>query len=498
MSRTIENNRMHHLAIVAIVVACLLPLIWLGDTHWLNDEPHNLYLAHHWNTWRGHTLGIPTPFSLATVGTESSKGISHGPGVIWSYQLLLATSGNLYVLLAVRILVFMGFTAAVLFWLSRTCKLSAWFVPVILLSPWIWLFSREFWDNSVPLSAMLLAAYASFLVTRSRVSIATTTVCAILLFLTHLTGIGMVIPVALHLLFFRTRSLLMRKWTLLATLAAGATLAWPYLYVIYMQWRPGEAGRQISIWPCLLFPMLGAHHLTATGLGDALGDWPYTTNGWMPYILIVAQWITALAYIAVWSGMALALPRAWRVLRRKPNCTVLDHIATVSLAAWFFQTLLDGTQRLKDFPHYYNATWIAYVIFAWLAIDALPRARWAMAVFVAYAVSLALSTVAVAVFLHHNGGVRSFGFGTTMGRQIEIAREIARYSPDSVVDFQFAQWDRFPVGYQTLRLFLPAPDPHGPRRHLAVQYRNRFPGDASIELIDLGPLPAPATQREDH
>ena len=47
-------------------------------------------------------------------------------------------------------------------------KISAWLAVLVMLSPWMWYYSRQLWDNSfcIPLSAMTIAAYADYLATR--------------------------------------------------------------------------------------------------------------------------------------------------------------------------------------------------------------------------------------------------------------------------------------------------------------------------------------------
>src|SRR5205814_6967687 len=157
-SRNSGWRRLSHLAFAAaMVVVCLLPAVWPGDAPWTNDEPHLLAAA----------LDANAAHRPAAMGLYGSYGVPYGPLPTQIYQVLLLVTRDPVLLVAIRGVLTMSATGLALLWLSRTLRLPRWFIPAVLLSPFLWLYSRILWDNTfaIPVGALALAAYASFLAT---------------------------------------------------------------------------------------------------------------------------------------------------------------------------------------------------------------------------------------------------------------------------------------------------------------------------------------------
>jgi hypothetical protein len=495
-----EQTRSHSPWLIAALVAiCLLPLVLPGDAPWINDEPQLLALAQHNNITPGHFLGIPIPFTIGKRGLQGNRGAIYGPIAVWFYQVMIAVlPHDLVLLTAARTAAVTLVTAAALAWLSRSTGLRFGFAPVLMLSPWIYFYSRQMWDNSflIPLSAMLLASYVGFLKTRSPWAFSIAALCSLLMPLIHLMALAMVVPVLLHLLLFEWRWILRFKFYLLVIGFVLGIFILPYIALFYSTYEhvpPIDS----SPWQGFAFPLLGAHHLSALGIGELYGeDWIYNSRMPWPFVMTACVWITGLAYIAAWIGMILAVPSAWRICRQFGKGSIKDHLATLALAIWFCQTLLDGIERTYSFAHYYNATWIAYAIFTWVTVDALPRAGVARLALAAYAMSLLAAILFALTQIHINGGARNREYGPTIANQQAVTDEISTYPAESLRDPQFPNWADFPIALQTIHFLRPpAQEPTGPPKHLVIRYRNLFPQDARI-VVDVYDMPAtqPATR----
>ena len=82
------------------------------------------------------------------------------------------------------------------------------------------------------------------------------------------------------------------------------------------------------------------------------------------------------------------------------------------------------------------------------------------------------------------GGASRSPYGAALEEQIAAAEKIQKFSDDSKLDISIAQWQAFPWTLELFKQILPAgPDPR-PKRHLTIDYRNEYPGDARIVVED--------------
>jgi len=474
------------LALVAIVF--ITGLLYPGDANFMRDEALLLEHALIANHQPLNVLGISLPFTPASVGLPGTRGAYYGPLPIWVYQVFLAMTHDPITMVVVRSLLFTGSTALALAWLARSMRLSLWYAPLSLLSPWLWMYSRNLWDNSfgIPLAAIALAAYGDFLITRRRWPLLLAAVSLAAMSLVHLMSAPLIAAVGLHAMIFERRRVARFRWGVLligilwffafARYYLSSPIANPIRNLPNMKTEPGW-------WN----PLLGGHHLTAAF------DWLPSTRGHLPLILVMCQCMTLLPHLAVWTGIGLTIfrmGRAWRSL------TPVDHLALLAVAVAALQGILDDVARVGPEPYCFNATWIAYVILAWYAVDALWRRVWkpAIAVLVPVAAYVAAMTVVLGysiLLIHHNGGTRSIDYGTVLQDQIRAARRIQQFSPKSPIDITYLQWRSMTSAKDVLvELLPPAPGPR-PLRRLLVRYRNQYPQDARIEVEDFPILDNP-------
>jgi hypothetical protein len=349
-----------------------------------------------------------------------------------------------------------------------------------MLSPWLFFYARQLWDNSlgIPISALMLAAYADFLSSRWAWSVRLAVFCAMLLVLTHFMAIPIVVAIGVHLAVVEFRSLWRFKWSIAVIIVVILGISrpyWNYLYHNYHHSIPGGTSPSLG-W---FFPLLGAHHLSAAGLQDIFGaTWPDP----MPRILSIAVAITTLEYLASWVGMLLTIPSVWRVARQSERASTDDQVYSVVWIAVIFQCLLYGPLHVYEGAHYFNAAWICFAAFAFRTVKAAPK--WCAPILAVYAAAQILIVATIAVTISRDCGMRSPNYGTALSNQIAAVRQMERYSADSPRQIDVPEWSEHPRTPAVLEILLPPPPGARPRGNLVIRFRDAFPGDAGIVVTN--------------
>jgi hypothetical protein len=471
------------LVLIVLVTAFFRP----GDTTWINDEPKLLRMAMLCNAGQFADLGVHvpgTPATLGVFGLMGTRGARYGPAPVWLYQIFLAITHDPVVMVVMRALICGAGVAVALDWLLGTMGWNPWLAVVTMLSPWLWHYSRELWDNSfcIPLSAILIAGYADYLKTRRLWPLCIAGVAAGLLPLTHFMSVALLAPVGVHLVF-RPANRWRPIFVFAIVVLAVEVPAWPYWKWITQNYLANLDPERSPI-AGFGYPFLGGHHLTATGLGNLLGErWQFALPGVWPYVVLAAEYFSAIAFVAVWIGIIRGSRQARRVIRRM-NPSLEDHLTMIAMGVLLCQILLDGVQRVYDGPQYFNATWIAYAIFAYRTVGLLSP-RWQKVVLWAQGAALGTVLVSVMALVAFNGGMKTWGWGTNLGLQVSAVREIGN-TPLAGGDAQhqpFGQWQTFPWEYDTLKGMMI--DPSAPGRGDAVasvKYREQWAWDAHIAV----------------
>jgi hypothetical protein len=457
-------------AAISLSAACLVPLVWPGDAPFINDEP--LLIAGAMKANAAHTL--------APMGLMGTFGFSYGPLPIWVYQPLVAITHNLVLVAALHTLVMVTATAGALWWLSRTLGLWVWFAPVPLLSPYFWFYSRALWDNPllIPLGALAIAAYCAHLSSGSVAGLRVSLGALVAVLLVHLMGLALVIPVATHMLVTRWRALWADRFGVVAV-AILSMAAWPYWRYLLSAHSPAQAAAARA--DGFFFPLDGARLLSARHLEYFFGPAPVG----VPVIQAAAA-ASAIAYVLVWSGIGVA---AWRIVCaiRAGQWSARDHVSILVLGMLACQSLIDGFSGRFQHPHYQNATWIATVLLAWMAVDRLASVRapvrmLAPAASGVLAVALLLAVGALALSLHRTGGTRET-YGPTLANQQRMARALAEVSADSRVSSSVDLYALYPHTLAVLRQLNP-PRRWAPVRDVELRYVSADEASGRIELVE--------------
>src|SRR5262249_14908799 len=139
---------------------------------------------------------------LADTGLLGTYGYTYGPLPTWVYQALTALTHDLVALTVLHAALIAAVTAGALWWLSRSLRLSPWFVAVPLLSPYFWFYARLLWDNTflIPLGALAVAGYSANLASKSVWGLRVAIAAMAAMMLVHLMAIALVFPLGVHLI----------------------------------------------------------------------------------------------------------------------------------------------------------------------------------------------------------------------------------------------------------------------------------------------------------
>ena len=458
-------------AVVALVFAALVPLLWPGDVPFIHDEPQLMAKA----------VAANAEGRLAPLGLLGTFGVTYGPLPVWMYQALLSVTHDL-VPVAFAHAALMAFVSAGALWsLARTLGLWPGFVAVPLLTPYFWFYARVLWDNTLllPLGALAYAGYAAFLVRGSAAGLRLAAASAVAVPLVHLMGLSLVAPLVLHALVVRRHALRAHAAALVALGVAGAWLAWPYW--TYLAAPRGEAPAAASRWLGWLFPLQGARLLGSGGVDYFFGA--ETVGG----LVFAAADVIALApYLLVWSGIGLAAGAVARAVRTHA-WDAREHLAALALASLVMQAAVHGVSGKFEHPHYQNGTWVVTVLLAWLAVDAMVRRRAGRRLAIAVTALVLVANLAVVASLawriHAGRGIRNAIHGPVLAEQQEVARLLAPLAADSPLDTRVDLWIRFPGTLATLRALQPAPAGERPRAQIVVDYATRDPRRTDVRVI---------------
>jgi hypothetical protein len=477
-------------AVVTMLAAIVPAVLWVGDIGWIQDEPRLIPKAYHANARHG----------IETHGLNGNFGVPYGPLPTQIYQVMLLITHDPVTLAGIRSGLCAGVTAFGLLWLGRSLRLNPWFATAIVLAPYVWNFHRFLWDASfaIPLGTLALAAYASFLVTRSRRSLFTTIASTIAIVFIHPQDLPVALPIAGHLLW-RHRPSMARHYIGIA-LILGITFALnaSYFRKAYdaVAWRLTQEKKEIS-YPgarftraeSLFVPLLGGSILG--GSRFALNDSQLRVD---PALLRIVRIGSSIAYPLIWLGIVSAV--VWVLKRNVPpradgpgpgSYFVRPVIFGIALTGLVLQMLLYGVLRMPGEPQYFFGTFVLHVLFAWIAVDTLARIRLQWLAIGVYGSSVAFITIASLVKIHQHGYDRNVLPRPSLANQAQVARELNAYSDQTVLT-DVLIYKSHPQAIRSLRLLLPpaANQSQTESGRLMIRYRSGPTGtDSAIELVEL-------------
>ena len=476
---------------VMLIAVGMLPLVWPGDTPWINDEPLLIARALELRSHPGDFLNVQ--------GLRGTVGVSYGPTAVWIYSLLLNVSRNPVELVRLRAALFMSIILGALLWLSKSVpRLRPAAAIALIASPYVWLYSRQLWDNTfiVPLGALAFAAYVSFmrLPRPHKLWLAFVPLC--LCALTHLMIMPLVLVLAAHAFFFNKAWLRAHARTVAAMALLALLMALPWLIhtvrdllhaapVIPSPWpaptmRPPPDPR-IHWWTVLFSPLLGGRLLSAQGFDYFLGKRWWAHPAWLPPF----YFITWVAHLFCWIGLAVSALRVRDCLRSRLPKDLDFHLALIAVGIVSVNWVMQAAVWHFPHPHYFNGVWIAFAYLAWTTVTSPPGnalLRTSIRLFgAAWAVSMVIVLGCVMNQIHLNAGNRVIHFGPILASQVQAAKTLGRFHPDSPVRLEVDTYKMFPHALPVLRELIGASgNRNAERKNLVVRYRNPAAHDGWI------------------
>jgi hypothetical protein len=223
-------------AAVSMIGACLLLVLFPGDTQLRNDEQDLLFAAAQANL----------DGRLASAGLMGSTGVRYGPLPTQFYQLALLLTSDVRNVVLIRAIVFAVSMSVALWAIGRALRLRPAFVGVFLAAPWIWYYARTPWDNTfcLPLGCGLLAAYTKWMQRPTPLRAAACGALAAMMPLVHLASVALPAAVTLHALLRRPRLVLRSLPTAALAAAIACSTSLPYLRSL-----PGQTFDSFTPWP---------------------------------------------------------------------------------------------------------------------------------------------------------------------------------------------------------------------------------------------------------
>ncbi|MBY0370156.1 hypothetical protein K2X33_05680 [bacterium] len=392
-----------------------LRFIWLRDVTLVNDDQLLLHLA-----LKGNASG-----EWVQWGLRGTRGVDYGPFAIWIYQVLLKVAHDPFWLVSAKIvLCTAGTVVGVTSLLGTFAFLPRWVGVVPMLSPYLWVYARDLWDNSflIPVTACLAAAHFRFLFAPTFLKFFSVALACTLAVLTHLMAAPIVAGTAAHLLWRHWRWVLKHAVQVTLTLLFLAFLAWPY-FAHLRELNVGGAflGPKIG---AFVFAFMGARQFTAAASEYFFG-WAWFWQFGAPWngIVTAGVGLSVLALLASFRGMARAVKAALAKGQRP------EKELGIWISAVLFLFVVNATlTQIVSHPHYYNAVWtVFFLCAAWGATGG----NWSRKLAPFYLAGLAISLVGAASLVHINGGNRELRYGMTLGEQWKAGAELACY-PDKV------------------------------------------------------------------
>lgn len=466
---------------VALLGVLVFQLLYPGSTPFILDEPQFILFANEMNT-----LG-----RLATRGLPGTMGREHGPGAVWIYQGLLLLTHDPVQLMAMRVAFVSSLLSVSLLWLSRTTRLWPWAIPALVGSPYLWYYSRLLWDNSFVISfaTLALASYAAFLRTRNGWLLTLAALAATYATLVHLMCIPLAPALLAHALLRHRVLIRLRMSHFLLGLMFSGAMAAPYI-VRFVSTRTYPVPRNAGIESWFFF-LLGPRLFSGYGLDQVFlspnEHLQAQVSGWSGavYLRSAGTWsiifqivslMTVLVYPIFWVTLLALLQRL-----RRGSLTLAQDMGLLAIFIVTGQCLLNGLTRTYGQPAYFSGSFPAYAILLWLGFDYLACQRWGRPVIAFHTLSLVLTSMLVLYRVHTTAGTRGAGFGTTLGNQVAIVRELQKYSSDSPVDVQVPI---NPLSFAAIEAISASQrSKDGPNVPLIIRYSPGDPLSGRVELV---------------
>jgi len=438
---------------IGLGLLVLFRLIWIGDIPYGNDDSQLFLRAV--NDAQNHIF--------TSYGLLGSRGMNYGPFAIWTYRIGLFFTRDLLLFATGRIFIT---SLLIAFSITLVAFSSPFLVPSLgilgLLSPYIWLYGRDLWDNSyvIPLSGVAIAGYLYFCHKKSKVALFISLMASVFGVLTHLVYLPVAIGLAVHFVFYQRNWLKKNILFSLGSLGLGLVTLLPYLIHLLGDRKSFSSGGVSPNIGHIFMPFLGPRFYTAIGIEHFTGkNWyqmfpaqPILNGVWVFVICL-----SALAYLLAWYGMFLSAREVLTHFRDKKTYserTEKFDACFIAIVIFIVELGLSFYLRLIPIANFYSPFWMVFLFFLWFGLSVVWEKRFAKAVFVLISGSLAVGLLGLVLRLHIYRGNRWNHYGPTLLNLLTIAREIEQVSPNAKVVSDTFHLSQFPLMMESLRIIV--------------------------------------------
>ncbi len=398
------------------LVGVALRFLWIGDTSFLGDEAKLIQQAfdsNHEGYWPNH-------------GLMGTRGVVYGPMAVWIYKIFLWATQDLLKLTLLKACwdtVMLACGMALLRRGGLRFSRAWWLLPV--LSPYLWFYSRQLWDNGfLPgFSVITVGATLCFLTERRFRFLFLACVGMAASLNTHLMGTALVAGVVLAVGITAREDLFKSPGKAVLSFLPFFLVV-PYFAFLLTQspestpWRFSLQGLDGSF--------LGARLLGFARFGRYfidLGHGLPRSEAWLTFPGELVSF-----------GMILV--SGWGIVRvvRSPS----SPLRTVLMSVLACQVALSFYKNIHLHPHYFNAVWPVFWIFIGEGFEAVTAWRPKLGrVIAVIPFCLLAGLIQVQLLIHHNEGMRSEHFGPS-------ASQWRRIYLDSIGPIQFEHYSHLP------------------------------------------------------
>lgn len=414
--------------VLCILAACRL--VFVGDIPFGNDDAQLFERA----------LADNDAFRITTYGLLGSRGLDYGPLAIWFYRTLLFFTHDILLIATVRIVLVASCTLYVLWTLmnlfqsfKRLCLL------LVFLSPYLWFYGRDLWDNSlvIPLSGLAVSQYLLFVKEKKVTPLWVASISATCGVLTHLVFLPVALALLIHFLIFERQWLKDQKKITLGIFVSIAVLLLPYALHVAKSIPKMQSGGGNFNPAHFLMPLLAPRFFTALGMEHFIG------KTWSQNPLVYIWGVSIVAYPLCWYGIWLATKEV-RSGRREQ---IVFHFAFLALISLFLQMCMSQVFRLIPIPNFHSPQWIFTFFFLWISLDRMITTTPSRILAGTYAVSLGAAIAHFTFLVHTNGGSRWEHYGPTLQNLISVVKE----SQTKEVRFEVEYFGKYPYIWPSLQ-----------------------------------------------
>jgi hypothetical protein len=415
---------------VMLALALGVVLLWPGDVPWRIDDATFFKMA------QSH-LSAPVTQTL-TGQAGGSTGLQYGALTTWIYRLALKLTHDFrWIVLSKALLTF----GVVIFSVLQTAKilnLPFSIFYVLLGSPFLYLYSRMFWDNSylIPYSAILFWGAAEFFENQSKKGFLLITVAGTLSFNTHLMVCRDLFSLFLVCCVFRKKWLLENLKFAIIVLTSATLITTPY-FLQLLQPHHSSASHTLSfsggflhlVLSPLYFSFTTFFHYFFPRIWEAMGLSKITIGIVYCGLILSAIPLFYFGVGVISSFKEIGAKFGKKNITRPPNWTTFDLLTLWAGLEALLSLGVFGIFGLHAHPHYHNSNWIFPLFFIWLGLHKIEK-KYPRLLLKSLVSGLTINAIFLWVFVwqvHKRGGNLEEHFGLTLNNQIQVASQMPRH-----------------------------------------------------------------------